>query len=104
MAPSKKFLTQPKAARILANMKPLQDMLTDWRDVLTLTPAEAARRCKISAQLWYQLESGETTNPRTSTLLRLAEGTGIPMERLAKAAELTKSLDKTHGSLTVATA
>ena len=73
-------------------MKPLCEMLADWRNELTLSPAEAARRCKVSPQLWGQLESGRTDDPRASTLLNLAEGTGIPMERLAKAAEMQRAV------------
>ena len=69
-------------------MKPLHELLSDWRETLKLTPAEASRQCGMSQQLWSQLEGGDTSNPRVSTLLKLAEGTGIPMERLAKAAEL----------------
>ena len=88
---SQEFLTRSRMSRILADMKPLHELLTAWRTEVTLSPAEAARRCKISAQLWHQLESGETDNPRAGTLLRVAEGTGIPMERLAKAAEMQRN-------------
>ena len=67
-------------------MKPLYEMLRDWRESLHLTPAEAARRCNMSAQHYWQLENGERgPGIRTATLLKLAEGTGIPMERLAVA-------------------
>lgn len=83
---SQKFLTPSQMARILAGMKPLHEILTSWREELELTPAEAARRCEISAQLWWQLEHADTLNPRSSTLLKLARGTGISMEILAAAA------------------
>ena len=80
-----KFLTPTRMSRILADMKPLYLLLHEWRVALTLTPAEAARRCSMSNQQWYELESGATRDPRTSTLMKLTEGTGIPMERLAAA-------------------
>lgn len=82
---SQKFLTQSRASRILADMKPLCEMLEDWRDELKLSKAEAARRCGMGQQQWYELASGATRDPRASTLLQLAEGTGIPIERLAAA-------------------
>lgn len=84
-----KFLTRTDMARILADMKPLCALLTEWRAMLKLTPADAARRCEMSPQLWYQLESGETANPRSRTLQRLALGTGIPLERLVAASCVT---------------
>lgn len=85
---SQKFLTPTALARILVGMRPLCAILKAWREELELTPAEAARRCEVSAQLWGQLEHGETTNPRGSTLLKLARGTGIPMEILAAASSV----------------
>lgn len=82
---SKNFLTPSAMARILSGMRPLCELLQAWREALALTPAEAARRCEISPQLWGQIECGATKNPRGSTLLKLARGTGIPMEILAAA-------------------
>ena len=79
------MLTDKRAERILANMKPLGEMLEEWRETLHLTPAEAARRCKMSAQHYWQIEHGQVPNPRRSTLEKLTEGTGIPIERLAAA-------------------
>jgi transcriptional regulator with XRE-family HTH domain len=84
----KDFLTPARRERILADMKPLHVLLTDWLDEVKLTPAEGARRCGLSAQLFYQLKSGETSNPRASTLLKLSDGTGIPLERLALASDM----------------
>lgn len=85
------MLTEKRTARILANMKPLSEELKEWRENLHITPSEAARRCGMSAQHYWQLENGERgTGIRTATLLKLAEGTGKPMERLAKAAELQR--------------
>lgn len=78
-------LTQARMSRILADMKPLCELLREWREASKLTPAEAARQCQVSAQLWWQLEHGETNNPRGATMVKLCRGTGIPMERLAAA-------------------
>lgn len=80
-----KFLTPNRLDRILADMKPLNELLTDWRDTVRLSSAEAARRCGMSSQQWWELESGRTRNPRASTLHKLTEGTGIPLERLVEA-------------------
>lgn len=80
-----KLLTTSKSSRILSDMKPLSQMLREWRDLLKLSPAEAARRCDMGRQQWFELESGKTTDPRSSTLRKLADGTGIPLERLVEA-------------------
>ena len=82
-----KLFTTSKEQRILADMKPLHVLLTDWLDEVKLTPSEGARRCGLSAQLFSQLKTGETSDPRTSTLLALSDGTGIPLERLARASK-----------------
>jgi len=66
-------------------MKPLGVLLREWRELVKLTPSEAARRCGISPQLWWQLENGETLSPRAATLYKIAAGTGIPLERLGAA-------------------
>lgn len=80
------MLTQSRMARILADMKPLNELLRDWREVLKITPAEAARRCGMSPQHYWQLENAERgAGIRPVTLQKLAAGTGIPMERLAAA-------------------
>lgn len=85
------MLTDKQAKRILANMKPLSEELREWREGLHLTPAEAARRCEMSAQHYWQLENAERgVGIRTATLLKLATGTGKPLERLARAAELQR--------------
>lgn len=80
-----KFLTESRRRRILADMKPLSLMLQEWRETLKLSRAEAARRCGMGQQQWFELESGATRDPRASTLRKLEEGTGIPLERLAAA-------------------
>ncbi len=85
-----KFLTEAKGNRILADMKPMAEMLKEWQDLLKLRPAEAARRCKLSSQQWFELTSGATSDPRSSTLQKLSDGTGIPLERIVKAAELQR--------------
>ena len=89
---TQKFLTPSGTARILAGMKPLSEILKAWMDELELTPAEAARRCEISAQLYGQLLHAETLNPRASTLLKLARGTGLSMEILAASASVSPAL------------
>lgn len=76
-------------------MKPLSQMLNEWRTTLKLTSSEAARRCDMSRQQWFDLEDGTTSDPRTSTLLKLAEGTGIPLERLAEAARAERLVGAT---------
>lgn len=85
------MLTPVRSARILGDMKSLSEMLKEWREVLTLTPAEAARRCSMSPQHYWQLENGDRVNVRVSTLVKLAEGTGIPVERLAVASGIGAS-------------
>lgn len=85
-------LTTARRARILSDMKPLSDLLYDWREALKLSRAEAARRCEMSQVQWTELETGVTRDPRTSTLLKLTEGTGIPLERLAGASAFNPAL------------
>lgn len=78
-------LTPRRAVRILSDMKPLNELLKEWRAATGLSRAEAARRCQMSQVQWSELENGIIRDPRTSTLMRLVEGTGIPIERLAVA-------------------
>lgn len=80
-----KNLTTARMSRILADMKPLSELLKDWREALKLNPSEAARRCDLSPQMWWNLESGLVSTPRRDTMRKLVEGTGIPLERLAVA-------------------
>lgn len=82
------LLTPGRRRRILADVKPLNEELFDWRTALKLSRADAARRCEMSQVQWTELETGATCDPRTSTLLKLANGTGLALERLATAAEL----------------
>ena len=77
-----KKLTVSPEQRILQDMKPLYELLTEWQDTLKLTNAEAARRCGLGPQQWFELKSGKTTDPRARTLYKLADGTGIPVGRL----------------------
>lgn len=90
-----KLLTNSRANRILRDMKPLNEMLTEWREMLKLTPAEAAARCDMTRQQWWELESGRTSDPRASTLRRLSLGTGISVERLTEAAHAERSVGAT---------
>lgn len=85
-----KLVTTARQARILADMKPLNEMLAEWRELLRLTPAEASRRCDIGRQQWWELESGRTSDPRASTLKKVSEGTGIPIDRLVEAAHVER--------------
>lgn len=69
-------------------MKPLSEILAQWRDSMGFSQSDAARQCGLSRQLWFQLESGDTTDPRMSTMFGLRDGTGIPFERLKTAVEM----------------
>jgi transcriptional regulator with XRE-family HTH domain len=69
-------------------MKPLGELLRDWRELLKLNQSEAARRCGMSSQHWGLIERGERVNLSFKTYRKLAEATGIPLERLMRAAEL----------------
>lgn len=84
------MLTNRRQARILEDMKPLGLMLREWREGLRLSMAEAARHCGMSAQHYGLLERGERVWLRSVTFRKLAERTGIPLERLMKAAELAE--------------
>lgn len=78
-----------KPNRYSKPMMPLGHMLKVWRETLDITRAEAARRCHISQVVWTELETSQTCDPRTSTLIKLADGTGYPLERLAEASKLS---------------
>lgn len=68
--------------------KPLGQMLKEWRELLGITQADAAKRCDISYQHWWKLEHGVRQELRGSTFAKLAAGTGIPLGRLLEAAAL----------------
>lgn len=68
--------------------KPLAVMLKEWRELLGLSQADAAKRCELSYQHWWKLEHGERQELRGSTFAKLALGTGIPMPRLVEASAL----------------
>jgi transcriptional regulator with XRE-family HTH domain len=55
----------------------LAELLKEWRIATRITSSQAARRCGISRQLWFQLESGETKRPLLSTLQKVSQGTAI---------------------------
>lgn len=84
------MLTDKRMARILSGMKPLSELLREWRETLHLSQSEAARRCGVSSQHWGLLERGERVWLRPNTFRKLAERTGIPLERLMRAAELAE--------------
>jgi hypothetical protein len=52
----------------------LAELLKEWR-IATASSTQASRRCGISPQLWFQLETGETKRPLMSTLERVSQGT-----------------------------
>ncbi len=77
----------------MADMKPLSEQLKEWREASHLTLADAARRCGMSAQHYWQLENAERgVGMRTATLLKLNAGSGIALERLAAGAEMQRQL------------
>lgn len=84
-----KFLTHSQRKRILADMKPLNVLLQEWRDTLRISDAEAARRCDMTRQQWFEVISGRTRDPRASTIDRLANGTGYAVDLLVEASKLT---------------
>lgn len=95
-------LTASRMSRILADMKPLSEMLKDWRDALKLSPSDAARRCGLSPQMWWNLESGLVSTPRKDTMRKLVDGTGIPLERLAVASYCPNPTSVAHPAEAVA--
>jgi transcriptional regulator with XRE-family HTH domain len=50
---------------------------------LRITQAQLAERIGISINSLSQIESDETTNPRMSTLIALADALGVSMDYLA---------------------
>jgi hypothetical protein len=69
-------------------VKTLTELLEDWRALLELSAEVAAQRCGMSGrQQWDLLISGRTRDPRISTLIGIAEGTGFSLETIARAAE-----------------
>lgn len=86
MQQTNRKLTAVRMNRILAGMKPLYQMLKEWREAVGLTPAEAGRRCNLSTEHYWALENHPGRVPRIETLYKLAQGTGIAVERLATAA------------------
>ena len=71
-------------------MKPLDQLLREWRATMGFSKAEAARHCKVSEQHWGLLESGQRFDLRGATFRKLTEGTGIPRERIVLAAALLR--------------
>jgi transcriptional regulator with XRE-family HTH domain len=67
----------------------LGDVLKEWRTAAGITSTRAARRCGISRQLWFQLETGETKRPLLSTLEKVSQGTGIPVDALEVASYIS---------------
>lgn len=88
----RKYLTNRRATWKLGDMKPLCELMSEWRETVKVTASEAARRCDMTPQQWYDLETGRSRDPRGSTLLKLHYGTGIDLERLAEAAAFDPAL------------
>jgi transcriptional regulator with XRE-family HTH domain len=65
--------------------KTLAEELKAWRDREGLTSAAAARRCEMIPQHYWAIEEGDRLDLRASTLLKLAKGTGLPLETIAEA-------------------
>lgn len=85
-----KLLTDTRRNRYLDDMKPLSLLLIEWQNMLHLNDVEAASRCEMTRQQWWELKSGRTSDPRSSTLRKLTQGTGIPVERLTEAAHVER--------------
>ena len=74
-------------------MKTLTDELRTWRQANGLSLSQAAARCSLgSLQHYDQIERGEHLQLYGRTLLKLADGTGIDIETLARAAELQRAV------------
>ena len=56
-------------------------LIRAWREYLGLTQAEAAKRIGTSQPGFAQIEAPDA-NPRTSTLIKIAEAFGIDLEQL----------------------
>ena len=84
-----------RTSRILADMEPLSVILKKWRDLAKLSKAEAARTCEMSQVQWTELETGVTSDPRSSTIRKLAHGTGIHAEVLTEAAHAERLVGAT---------
>jgi transcriptional regulator with XRE-family HTH domain len=63
-------------------------LLLEWREYMGYSKAEAARRCSMTQVQWSELETAATKDPRTSTLIKLADGTGYDLDTLVAAAEV----------------
>jgi len=63
--------------------------LTEFRHALDLSQADAARLVGITQSQWSRVESG-TTPPSLALAQRLADKTGVPLERLAAVAEAAR--------------
>lgn len=91
----RKSLISSRASRILADMEPLSVVLKKWRELARLTKAEAARTCDMSQVQWTELETGVTSDPRSSTLRKLSLGTGIHPDVLTEAAHAERLVGAT---------
>jgi len=56
-----------------------------------LTQVQLAERINLSKTALSQIESGETTDPRMSTLIALADALGVTMDYLAGRADAKES-------------
>lgn len=67
--------TMPKTA--------LSRRLARAREQRKLSPGELAKDANVSQRHVYAIESGESTNPRLETLIRLADSLNVPLEWLS---------------------
>jgi len=64
-----------------ANVVRGDSLMKAWREHLSLTQAEVARRAGMSQPAYAKLEKPDA-NPRTATLRKIARALGISLEQL----------------------
>ncbi len=84
-----------RTARMMTEMEPLSVVLQKWRALARMSKAEASRTCDMSQVQWTELETGVTSDPRSSTIRKLSLGTGIPAEVLTEAAHAERLVGAT---------
>lgn len=100
------MLTKTEARRMLKSMETLGNILIAWRTLAGLNQSDAARRCNLSPQYWWLLENDKRPNPGIDTLEKLADGTGIDIDRLVIAAAYSRkaAMERSRNALMPATA
>lgn len=56
-----------------------------WREILELTQAEAAKRAGLSVTTWNRMETGLRDSPTRTTLEKMAHALSVPVESLIEA-------------------